>query len=299
MFTSLGNNLRFFIFEKKAEQLMREGKTFENSTQEYKDVARVINEMTGRGKAVPIVEQATPYITPVIWSPKLMASSFNLLGIGDLAGKGYYRSLTPAQRKFALEQTVTGISVGIGIMSAAAFAGADVDYDPRSVTFGNISFGDKSYNVFGRFASYVKLVAQQLTGTRVKGGSEDDLTDNKGKTKGDIGLGFLRGKMTPFSGMVTDYLMNDQKNYFNYEKMTPTSMAQSMFIPMSAQDIVKGLKRDGAASLLTGFIPSFVGIKVSDARDFEKGGKSGGAGASSRNTDRGDGRDSDRKNERK
>lgn len=273
LFTSFGNNLRLNMFTKRMEYLQNQGMTFESHPQEYKAAARVINEMTGRGKINEHLQAAMPVISPIIWAPKMLSSTLNTLGLGDIFNapfgkKGYYRSLTPQQRVYAGTQMAKAIGMGAGIMTALAVAGWDVDYDPNSVTFGTVKKGTTSYNVFGRYASFVRTAYQIVSGVKERpDGTETDL-DKKGG-RGVVFGRFIRGKMTPFSGIAYDYIFNKQENIFTREKMTAKTIARDMVLPISLGDMKKGLEQDGTISLLTRFLPAFEGIQVTDDRDFE------------------------------
>lgn len=273
-FTSMGNNMRLALFEKRMQMLIDEGKTYESHPEEYKAAARVVNELTGRGKLPEGVAQAAPWITPFIWAPRMLTASINTLGLSDLVmgakGKGYYQNLTPTQRKFALGQLGRGIGIGVAVMGAASLAGAEVDSDPRSVTFGDVIFGDHHYNVFGRFTPVVKAVVQVATGTRTIKGQEQDLDKAKmgGKTRMGIVGGFFRGKMTPAAGAGYDLL--EGKNYYTKEEFGVKDVPEALLTPMSVKDLIQGWKNDGTWSILNGFLPAFEGMKVSDERDFKK-----------------------------
>lgn len=279
-FTSLGNNLRVNLFLKRAQQLVDGGKTFESHPEEFKSAARAINELTARGKQNKYVEQANPILTPIIWAPRMLSSTLNQLGFADalsvMGGKkigteGFYRKLTPAQRWYAIGQLGKNIGVGVAAMAAASWAGAEVDYDPRSVTFGNIKFGSKSYNVFGRYAPIVKTIVQATLGTRIKpGGAEQDLDSGKfgAKTRGGVIGGFFRGKMTPAAGAAFDLM--EGKNFYTNEPFGVKDLPEALLMPMSVKELKTGWEQDGSISLLTRFLPSFEGLKVSDERDFEK-----------------------------
>jgi hypothetical protein len=279
-FTSLGNNLRVNLFLKRAQQLMDQGKTFETHPEEFKSVARAINELTARGKQNKYIEQANPVLTPIIWAPRMLSSTFNQLGLADLlsavGGKklgteGFYRKLTPDQRIYALKQLGKNIGVGVAAMAAASFAGAEVDYDPRSVTFGNIKAGTKSYNVFGRYATVVKTIVQATLGTRIKpGGDQQDLDSGKfgAKTRGGVIGGFFRGKMTPAAGAAFDLM--EGKNFYTNQPFGVKDLPEALLMPMSIKELKTGWEQDGSISLLTRFLPSFEGLKVSDERDFQK-----------------------------
>jgi len=270
LFTSMGNNMRVNLFIKRMDQLKNDKKTFESHPQEYKDAARVINEMTGRGKMNKHLEKASPVLTPIIWAPRMLSSSLNVLGIGDLANgvvgnKGFYSSLTPSQRKYALGQMTKGIGMGVAVMTALALNGWRADYDPESVGFGTVSKGTKRYNVFGRYASTVRFIVQLATGRKYINNQKIDLDD-----RGRIGSvqKFVRGKMTPAAGLAYDYILNSKKNSFTKEPITLNSLPNDMLTPISVGNIKKGLDQDGTISLLTRFLPEFEGIQVSDERDF-------------------------------
>lgn len=273
-FTSMGNNMRLALFDKQMAALKEDGKTFESHPQEYKDAARAINELTGRGKIPQGLAQASPYVTPFIWAPRMLTSTINVLGLSDLSlgafGKGYYQNLTPAQRSFALGQLGRGVAIGVGVMGAAALGGAKVDYDPRSVTFGDVIVGDHHYNVFGRYTPVIKGLVQFAMGERVKKDGVQDLDSGKRGAKTRMGVvgGFFRGKMTPFAGSMYD--LAEGKNYFTNQPFGVKDLPAALTTPMSIKELIEGWKNDGTWTILNRFLPAFEGLKVSDERDFKK-----------------------------
>jgi hypothetical protein len=274
-FTSMGNNMRLLLFEKQMAALKEAGKTFESHPEEYKSAARAINELTGRAQLPAGIAQASPYITPFIWAPRMLASTINTLGLSDLVlglnGKGYYQNLTPMQRRFALRQLGSGVGMGVAIMGAAALGGAKVDYDPRSVTFGDVIIGDHHYNVFGRYVPVIKTLVQATLGARIKGGGqEQDLDSGKFGAKTRLGVvgGFFRGKTTPFVGSMMN--LAEGRNYFTNEKFGIKDLPESLLQPMSIKELRDGWHNDGTETLLNRFLPAFEGLKTSDERDFNK-----------------------------
>lgn len=272
-FTSMGNNMRVALFKRQIAELKAENKTFESHPQEYKDAARVINELTGRGKLPSNLAQASPYITPFIWAPRMLTSTINTLGLGEvmaLGGKGYYQNLTPTQRKFALSQLGRGVGMGVAVMGAAALGGAKVDYDPRSVTFGDVIIGDHHYNVFGRYTPVIKALVQYTMGERVKKEGVQDLDSGKRGAKTRMGVvgGFFRGKMTPGAGALYD--LSEGRNYFTQKEFGVKDLPKALLTPMSVKELVEGWENDGTWTILNRFLPAFEGLKVSDERDFEK-----------------------------
>lgn len=280
-FTSMGNNFRLALFEKRMQMLKDDGKTFESHPQEYKSAARAINELTARGKLPQGLAQASPYITPFVWAPRMLTSTINVLGLSDIAlglwHKGYYQNLTPTQRKFALAQLGRGVGMGVAIMGAAALGGAKIDYDPRSVTFGDVIIGDHHFNVFGRFVPVIKTLVQASLGTRIKKGEVQDLDNSKFGAKTRMGVvgGFFRGKMTPAAGAAYDLL--EGRNYYTQKEFGVKDLPKALLMPMSINDLIQGWQHDGTISILTRFLPAFEGMKVSDERDFNKNEKDSGS----------------------
>lgn len=273
-FTSMGNNMRVNLFKKQMAALLEDNKTFESHPEDYKAAARAINELTGRGQLPAKLAQASPYITPFIWAPRMLTSTVNLLGLSDATlgwfGKGYYQNLTPSQRSFALGQLGKGVALGVAIMGAAALGGAKVDYDPRSVTFGDIIIGNHHYNVFGRYTPVIKGIVQFAMGERVKKDGVQDLDTGKRGAKTRMGVvgGFFRGKMTPAAGV--GYDLAEGKNYFTNEPFGIKDVPKALLSPMSVKELIDGWKNDGTWTILNRFLPAFEGLKVSDERDFNK-----------------------------
>ncbi len=260
--TSAGNYVRTKMFLQKIAELEKEGKTIENSEKEYQDVARVINEMTGRGKLHKKLEGKGDLISAFLWSPKMLASTINLLGLGDIGNfilggkKGYYGSLSPEMRKYAAGQFAGAIGMGALIMTAFALDDDfEVDYDPRSVTFGQIKHipsGD-AWNIFGRFTSVVRFVTLMATGVKYIRSEAVPVEYGKEVYK------FIRGKAAPAPGLVTDMVLRQK---FNGEPFDYRDLPKEALTPLAVRDIKDALIEDGTMGLLTKGIPAFMGIKV-------------------------------------
>ncbi len=262
-FTSLGNAMRVNMFTRISERMIEEGKTFETHPEEYKSLARVLNTETGRGKLHTQIERASQLVTAGIWSPRLMASRINMLGLSELAplygGKGYYSGLTPTMRKMAIADMVKFLGVGISLMAFAGSRGAEIDDDPESPTFGTIKVGNKKYNAWGGTTPYAKTVYQGISGHRNIQG------ERKAVTKGKLLGSFFRSRLTPAAGVTTNLLVGRD---FSGKPVTATGEIKNLVLPLSVAAISDAVKKDGMTGVLTQGIPSFVGIGVSDERDF-------------------------------
>jgi hypothetical protein len=268
-YTSMGNNLRLNIFLKRIAQLENEGITYENNPEEIKAAARAVNELTGRGKLAKGLEPVSEKLSWLIWSPKLLSSTVNLLGINDLGNallirKGYYGNLPPKARKFALTQLASGIGMGVSIMAAIALLDKDkeVDADPRSVTFGQVK--DKitgvAFNIYGRFTSVVRYVTLMVLGVKEIRGELKTVDTGKETFK------FFRGKFNPVAGTASDALIT--RKTYEGKPYELSDLPKDLLAPLSVQDIAKFLEQDGTISLLTKGFATFNGLKVMNEKDF-------------------------------
>lgn len=279
-FTSLGNNLRVNMFLRRAEELMNNKKnpmTYETHPEEFEALAKVINNLSGRGTMNSKLEAHNQLLSTVLWSPKLLASSINVLGLGEFSGKGFYRSLTPMQRKYVAAQLVRGIGTGVILMAILSTSqDGESDLDPLSPTFGTVKVGSYRYTIFGRYNSVVRTAAMIVMREKHTTKGVDDLTDRRGTSLQDELIKFVRGKANPTLGIGWDVVTG--KTYEGKPTDPMTEISQSA-IPMSVDDIKKGLAQDGTLGILKRGIPSFFGVKVSNESDFAKPSSSNGGGA--------------------
>jgi len=269
LFTSFSNEFRLQIFLRGAEQLAKEGMTIESHPKEYQDLASYVNNITGRGKLKKNFEPAENLISSVIWAPKLLSSSLNVVGLGDLANlgknKGYYRSMTPKMRKYALTQTAAGIGTGVALMAAySLLPNKEVDWDPESVTFGQMKDTETGwgYNVFGRLTPIVRYLAMMTMLSKKVGQGKAQVVDPLKET-----YKFVRGKMAPTAGIFSDVLMRKD---FSGKPYKLSNLPKDLFEPLFINDLRQQLAIDGTASLLTKGIPSFYGMKVSNEKMYDK-----------------------------
>ena len=269
LFTSFSNEFRLQIFLRGAEQLAKEGKTFETNPQEYKDLASYVNNITGRGKIHEILKPSENVISNVIWAPKLLSSTLNVMGLGDVANlgknKGYYRSMTPRMRKYAIAQTAAGIGTGVALMAAySLLPNKQVDWDPESVTFGQVKDTETGwgYNIFGRLTPVIRYIAMVTTLTKKVGQGKAQVVDPLKET-----YKFIRGKMQPTAGIFSDLMMRKD---FSGKPYKLSNVPSDLFEPLFINELRQQLAIDGTSSLLTKGIPAFYGLKVSNDKMYDK-----------------------------
>lgn len=271
IFAAFSNEFRLQIFLRGAEQLIAKGKTLDKNLDDFKSLASYANNITGRGKIHDALKRAEPVISSVIWAPSLMSSSLNIMGLGDVVNlgekKGYYRNMTPEMRKYALKQTAAGIAMGALVMGAMALdPDKEVDYDPTSVTFGQVKDTKNgwSYNVFGRFTPYIRYLAMMaLRGKTING--KPVKFDAKAET-----YKFFRGKAAPVVGVGADLLFSKNFQGKKYSLDDKGQLASDLFEPLFVNELRQQMKIDGTEAILTRGIPAFMGIKVVNEKMYDK-----------------------------
>lgn len=278
IFAAFSNEFRLQIFLRGAEKLIAKGKTLDKNLEDFKSLASYANNITGRGKIHEAFKRAEPLISSVIWAPSLMSSSLNLMFLGDISNlveraifrrktKGYYANMTPEVRKYAIKETAAGIAMGALVMGAMALSeDKEVDYDPTSVTFGQVrdTKNGWSYNVFGRFTPYVRYLAMMaLRGKRIDG--KPVKFDAKAET-----YKFFRGKAAPVAGVTSDLIFSENFQGKRYSIDDKGQLASDLFEPLFVADLRKQMEIDGTDALLTRGIPSFVGIKVVNEKMYDE-----------------------------
>ena len=275
LFAGFGNEMRVSLFINGAQDLMDQGKTIDNSLKDYQDLASRVNNFTGRGETM--FKSSKGFLSAVLWSPKLLASTLNKLGLSDLVsnklwGKkdkkgrpmGYYSNMNPEGRAKAIQATVRSLSTVFLIMAAAAMQDdVEVDADPESVTFGQIKNTKTgwSLNLLGPYSSVVRYLTLLLTATK-KG-----IT---GETrKADIvqeSYKFFRGKANPFLGIGADMVT---RKTFTGKPYDYSNLPSDLFEPLFVQDLRKSYDATGAEAFLYA-IPTFYGLKVQNEKTFDQ-----------------------------
>ena len=258
-----------------------DGFTYENSPELYNGLSSWINNSTGRGN-LGAIESAAPVLNSAFFSPRLIASRFNILGLSDiaLAGKGLYGKMPQRMRVEALKDLIKFFGAGSILLSvlAYAFGGPDkdrdlqIELDPRSSDFGKIKSGNTRWDIWGGFQQYVRILAQLISGQK-KSASTERVSELSGKgsfgeTRGDVAQRFFRGKLSPVFSMGADILTG---RTISGEKVTVPEEIKSHFAPLLFSDVKEAMKDNGIQSLFSVGIPSVfgVGVQTYNPRGYE------------------------------
>jgi len=282
------DKMRWDLFNRYADMFEENGRTFENSPELYKGLASYVNNATGRGNInLGFMQSSAPVLNAFLFSPRLIASRLNMLGLGDIAsaGHGFYGKLPPEIRKMAAMDMIKFVAAGVGVLALARYGfGADVETDPRSTDFGKIKLGNTRWDIWGGFQPYVRLVAQMISGQK-KSSTTGDIQDLNGQgafgeTRGSELGRFARGKLAPVPAMAFDFLTGRQASG---DKTTLLQEISDHFTPLLYSDIHDAWQDQGAKALFTAGIPSIFGVGVQTYQprpQSGRGGNYGGGGSS-------------------
>lgn len=258
-FTSGANMARVDWFMEGAEILRSQGKTFENSPEEYKGWASAVNNMTGRG-GLGALEPVVGQLAVPFWSPRLIASNVNLF-----LNPVYYARMPKMARMMLIDNMAQYITTAGAFLGLASVLGADVETDPRSSDFGKIKVGNTRYDIWGGASQYIRVVSQLMTESRKANGGVSELSPRQMITTGS---NLARTKLSPLIGFGVDAKLGTNV----VGEKVKWSDAYKLVIPMLWNDIQDAKKVSGPKGAAVAGMLSFLGI---GAQTY--GGKSGNA----------------------
>lgn len=215
------NTLRMMRFMDGVKLLEGQGKTLENSLQSYKDVADVVNTMTGRS-GLGSAEMAAKILSAGLFSPRLWASvlkqvspyTFFWMGkmtdvVGDPKKLSSYKP-SVAQKIYATDfMRFTTATMGL-VMGFAAYLNYDdddetgVSFDPTSSDFLKIRLGKNLViDPWGGRQQQIVFQARLLTGVTTNSRGETKRLGSQGApTYGELSGNMLKSKLAPTAGMI-------------------------------------------------------------------------------------------------
>ena len=244
------NKLRADVFDTFVTQARNAGIDLATDEHALRSIGSFINTATGRGNLGKTLNRAAPALNAVFFSPRLIASRFNL-GLNPF----YYRSLHPLARREAIKSLLSLGGIASTILSVAALAGADVEMDPRSSDFAKIRVGNTRYDVLGGFTQYYTLAARLLTNSTVsmQGNEQEFNGDFTSNNRLNVLMRFLRSKFSPVASYVADALAGS--NVVGQPFQSPLGTATEV---ANAGSVGQGIRSVGEDSTIQRFLPLFL-----------------------------------------
>lgn len=253
-YTGYLNKLRVDVFSQFHDQLIKDGFKGKELDSELTAMAKFINNASGRG-TLGKFEEAAPLLNSVFFSPRYIASRFNLLNPAK------YIEMPKQARIEALKSVGAFIGITSMVIAMAKASGAEVETDPRSSEFGKIKSGNTRYDLWAGFVSIVRLISQLATNE--KKNSKGQIVKLGEGYKSDTGLDlterFIRSKLAPSAGLITDMLA---KKDFLGQPITWKDEAIKTILPLWSGDIEDIYKEQGAVKGSATTIANFFGAGV-------------------------------------
>lgn len=251
------NKLRADNFDSLHRQLERMGE--KDTAKADTAIADFINKATGRGGLTEVGNRASTLLSTVFFSPRFVASRFQLL-----AGQPFYGGTLASRALIARSYVQYAGAVGT-ILYLSHLAGAEVSMDPQSADFLKLRFGNMVVDVHAGLQQVGRFLAQEYTGDK-----------NRAETIGR----FARSKTSPVAGTAVDLAYG--KDYIG-KPVTPPKKAiadlkggrfktSDVFesetgrntIPMAARDIYEAASKEGSSKTAMTAILSVMGVGVSE-----------------------------------
>lgn len=238
------DDLRINAFTELAKQVAeynkRNGIT-DNATiqRQIEGVARFVNYATGRG-SLGKFEDAAEFFNVGFFSARNWASRFQVMN------PKFYATLPPGARGAVVRdfgKYLGAMVLTFGLLKAAGF---DISLDPDNPDFLKVRIGQYSYDISGAMVQQIRYLAQM-----VKAASEGDAQKMSERT-----IRYAQTKLAPLPSAVV--AVSEGKK-ISGEPTTVTDEALGLIKPITIEQLVEGLSKDGLKGLVQSS-PDILGI---------------------------------------
>lgn len=249
-YTTFLNRIRVDWFDSLVGTLGANGQV---SKEEAKAIANFINVATGRG-SLGSAERMAVQLSRVFFSPRYVASRFQLL-----AGTPLYGGTAQSRLRIAGEygRALAGLALIYGIFKLAWPDDTEITFDPRSTDFGKIKIGNARIDPLMGLSQNAVFIARLVSGQ-----SRSTTTGLVAPIRGEVPFGgqtvsdvigrFIRSKLAPVPGALTDFLTGTD---YAGQPVSPAGVARNLVTPISVRDTWEamnslGIPRGTGVSLL-------------------------------------------------
>ena len=261
-YVALLNRVRMDVFDALTATMSRGPKP---TPMEAQAIAAYVNIASGRGG--PRDSKLLTGLTGILWSPRLLASRFQLLAGAPMYGGS-------ARTRLLIAREYARFLMGMGVIYATStLFGGETETDPRSADFGKVKVGDARIDPLAGLAQVTTLSSRLLSGeTKTLGGQVRDLRgDGVGFGQGDAGdtfERFLRTKLAPIPAAAYDIVSGT--NMRNEPTSVPETL-RNFLVPISMRDIYEAMQEYGAGKGSALGLLSMLGMGVQIIKDRSAG----------------------------
>lgn len=263
------NKLRADAFDTFARTLTKDGGL---TVDEAVAIAEFINAATGRGRLPGGFEKAAATLNTLFFSPRLVASRFQMLGGAFLPGRTFNAKNAPAARRHIRRQYARYL-IGLGLfytLASLAFEDDeeepfDIEFDPRSADFGKLRFGNTRLDPLSGLGQPIVLLSR-LAARKTKSSVTGNIAPTWGKKVPyggrdgyTITTDFLRSKFSPLLGTVVDIGLRGKT--FEGDQVSISNVAYNM-LPMTFDEVKTSLQEQGLSKGAAISLMAIMGMSV-------------------------------------
>lgn len=258
-YTAFLNKMRWDVFNDLSKKYMAEGFDPAANMAPFESLASLVNNATGAGELGKYGERIAPALSATFFSPRLIASRFNLF-----LNPVWHARLHPRVKIEHTKTMLRFVATGTTLLTLASMIpGVTVEPDPRSTDFGKIRHGNTRWDPWGGFQQWARVSAQVLHG--YKKTARGDINKLSAKefpyeTRKDVIEKFMAGKLAPIP-LLGYELMEGQKLFGG--DLTLKGEAIDNAVMMYIGDIIDAVKDKGPSAIVTAGVPAFLGVGVS------------------------------------
>jgi hypothetical protein len=240
------NRIRADVFDTLVHSL---GKRSAVTLAEAQVIANYVNVATGRGSMGKSFEPAMAAMATVFFSPRYMASRFQMLALQPM-WRGNLRTKALIAKEYAKVLmglgTVYGLAALYGMINGDDEDDPEVELDARSTDFGKIKIGRTRLDPLSGLSQTTVLLNRLVTGEQKKQSGKVVPIRTKRLDSGkvvkvpygsdnawDVIGKYVRGKMSPGLGTGIDILVGED---FKGDLVTPAKALERTVKPLSLAD---------------------------------------------------------------
>lgn len=205
-FTGYLNYVRFNRFVDLLNAARLGGEDVREGSQVVKDIARVVNNFTGRGELGTDDRYASigPVLNTAFFSPRKVVATMEMFNPINYVNP----RISPTARIAGIRQLAGSLIATSAVLALAKAVGASVDPDPRSANFAKVVIGGEKLDMTGGNAVYVRLLGRIATNQEITShGKLIQLGEGyRATTRADLVANYIRGKLSPIAGFLADAL---------------------------------------------------------------------------------------------
>lgn len=207
------NTIRILRYLDGMKKLEMEGKNFNDNVEEYKNVADVINTLTGRASLGPLEGKASKVLSTVFFSPRNWASvlktmtPFAFYHFGKMGQKGTYKPSVAQKMAMADLMTYMAVTGSMVALMAAKFDDDDddeteVSLDPYSSDFMKIRIGNTRIDPWAGKQQMIVFQARYIMNAITKNGETKKLGQGMFiPTRSELTAQLVQNKLAPTAAL--------------------------------------------------------------------------------------------------